>query len=67
MTDTLNGLASSPLAIDCLNLSFSFAEGSQTVLKGVDLQLGRGARCLLVGANGGPYIRRLCTPTHIPK
>jgi len=40
-------------ALDCQSLSFSFAEGSETVLKGVDLQLERGARCLLVGANGG--------------
>lgn len=49
LDDSLRGM----LAIDCQDLSFSFAEGQEPVLKGVDLELQRGSRCLLVGANGG--------------
>lgn len=40
-------------AIDCRELFFSFTEGAETVLQGVNLQLEQGSRCLLVGANGG--------------
>lgn len=40
-------------AIDCQNLSFAFAEGQKPVLDGISLDLKRGDRCLLVGANGG--------------
>lgn len=46
-------------AIDCRDLSFAFAEGQETVLQGVDLQLEQGSRCLLVGANGGLYTRSI--------
>lgn len=41
------------LAIDCQGLTYAFAEGLESALDGVDLQLKRGDRCLLVGANGG--------------
>lgn len=42
------------LAIDCRDLTFSFAATDpEPVLNGVTLQLERGDRCLLVGANGG--------------
>jgi CCR4-NOT complex subunit CAF16 len=40
-------------AIDCQDLWFSFTEGGESALNGTTLQLPRGARCLLVGANGG--------------
>ncbi|KAK1927015.1 P-loop containing nucleoside triphosphate hydrolase protein [Papiliotrema laurentii] len=40
------------LGVDCQNLSFSFNEGDEPVLQGVNLQLPQGSRCLLVGANG---------------
>lgn len=41
------------LAIDCQGLTYAFAEGLESALDGVDLQLKKGDRCLLVGANGG--------------
>jgi len=41
------------LAIDCQGLTYAFAEGLESALDGVDLQLKRGDRCLVVGANGG--------------
>ena len=41
------------LAIDCQKLDFAFNAEGETVLNGVDLQLERGSRCLLIGANGG--------------
>jgi hypothetical protein len=39
--------------INCQDLTYSFSEGSESALTGATLQLPRGARCLLVGANGG--------------
>ena len=49
-------------AIDVKNLSFTYATsagystldtpGSRAVLKNCDLQLAKGSRCLLIGANG---------------
>ena len=44
------------LAIDVEDLTFSFAEGLDTALTSVDLQLEKGSRCLLVGANGGKRV-----------
>jgi ABC-type transport system involved in cytochrome bd biosynthesis fused ATPase/permease subunit len=41
------------LALDCVGLDFAFVTGGENVLEGINLQLGKGARCLLVGANGG--------------
>jgi len=41
------------LAIDCTGLTYAFAEGLESALDGVDLQLKKGDRCLVVGANGG--------------
>lgn len=41
------------LAIDCQDLTFAFAEGQDPVLNNVNIQLKRGDRCLLLGANGG--------------
>jgi CCR4-NOT complex subunit CAF16 len=41
------------LAIDCQGLTYAFAEGLESALDGVDLQLQKGDRCLVVGANGG--------------
>lgn len=41
------------LGIDCRKLHYTFAEGDETVLQDVDLELEQGSRCLLVGANGG--------------
>ena len=43
------------LAIDCQNLEFSWNQDTELVLSGVDLQLERGSRCLLIGANGGGW------------
>jgi CCR4-NOT complex subunit CAF16 len=43
------------LAIDCQELYYSFQEGLESALNGATLQLPRGARCLLVGANGGEW------------
>lgn len=40
-------------AIDCRDLWYSFTEGGESALNGTTLQLPVGARCLLVGANGG--------------
>ena len=40
-------------AIDCQDLWYAFTEGGESALCGTTLQLPRGARCLLVGANGG--------------
>lgn len=57
MTVALDGPTDSTLAIDCQNLSFAFSEGSETVLKDINLELKRGSRCLLVGANGGASYR----------
>lgn len=51
--------------INCQDLTYSFTEGSESALTGATLQLPRGARCLLVGANGGmsshepKYLRQL--------
>jgi len=44
------------LAIDCIGLEYAFAEGLESALDGVDLQLKKGDRCLLVGANGGMFL-----------
>jgi len=41
------------LAIDCKDLTFSHNTGLPPVLEHVTLELQRGDRCLLVGANGG--------------
>ena len=51
-------------AIDCQDLWFSFTEGGESALNGTTLQLPRGARCLLVGANGGAFFisQRPCGP-----
>jgi CCR4-NOT complex subunit CAF16 len=46
------------LAIDCQGLTYAFAEGLESALDGVDLQLKKGDRCLLVGANGGQSCSR---------
>lgn len=43
------------LALDCRDLTFSFKEGDEPVLEDVNLQLKRGDRCLLIGANGGQW------------
>jgi CCR4-NOT complex subunit CAF16 len=48
------------LAIDCQELYYSFQEGLESALNGATLQLPRGARCLLVGANGGEWSRTRC-------
>ncbi|ORX38627.1 P-loop containing nucleoside triphosphate hydrolase protein [Kockovaella imperatae] len=50
MTSNSNG--ESHLAIDCHKLDFSWNQDSELVLEGVDLNLGKGSRCLLIGANG---------------
>jgi CCR4-NOT complex subunit CAF16 len=42
--------------INCTGLDFAFKEGGENVLEGIDLQLEKGSRCLLVGANGGEYL-----------
>ncbi|KAL7423483.1 CCR4-NOT regulatory complex component [Cryptotrichosporon argae] len=39
-------------ALDCQALTFAYKDGDAPILDGVDLQLERGDRCLLVGANG---------------
>ncbi|KAI9637274.1 P-loop containing nucleoside triphosphate hydrolase protein [Dioszegia hungarica] len=39
-------------AINCQDLVYAFQEGAESALTGATLQLPRGARCLLVGANG---------------
>lgn len=41
--------------INCQDLTYSFTEGSESALTGATLQLPKGARCLLVGANGGKH------------
>jgi CCR4-NOT complex subunit CAF16 len=41
------------LAIDCPDLTFAWAADAEPVLDNVQLQLQRGDRCLLIGANGG--------------
>jgi CCR4-NOT complex subunit CAF16 len=43
-------------AIDCQDLWYSFTEHGESALSGTTLQLPKGARCLLVGANGGMYM-----------
>ncbi|MBW0481283.1 hypothetical protein O181_020998 [Austropuccinia psidii MF-1] len=43
---------SSQLAISVPNLTFSFNRQSTEVLHGINLELERGSRCLLIGANG---------------
>jgi ABC-type Mn2+/Zn2+ transport system ATPase subunit len=48
------------LAIDCTGLTYAFAEGLESALDGVDLQLSKGDRCLVVGANGGKSYRSMC-------
>lgn len=45
--------ASDELAIDCHSLTYSWKEGDDPVLENVDLELQKGDRCLLLGANGG--------------
>ncbi len=40
-----------PLHIDIKNLTFNYA-GREPVLRGLNMQLTDGARCLLIGANG---------------
>lgn len=40
-------------AIDCNKLTFAWRDGEEPVLHDMDLQLKRGDRCLLIGANGG--------------
>lgn len=40
-------------AIKVNNLSYNFNESSDTVLNKVNLNVDKGSRCLLVGANGG--------------
>lgn len=44
---------SAVLALDCQGLTFAFKEGAEPVLEGINLELKRGDRCLLIGANGG--------------
>lgn len=41
------------LAVDCVDLHYAFQEGLESALNGATLQLPKGARCLLIGANGG--------------
>jgi hypothetical protein len=50
-----SGAGDELLAIDCQELYYSFQEGLESALNGATLQLPRGARCLLVGANGGEW------------
>lgn len=45
--------ASDELAIDCQSLTYSWKEGDDPVLENVNLELQKGDRCLLLGANGG--------------
>jgi CCR4-NOT complex subunit CAF16 len=40
-------------AIDCQNLTFAWKDGIDPVLENINLELQRGDRCLLIGANGG--------------
>lgn len=56
MTNDITLTEAETLAIDCTGLTYAFAEGLESALDGVDLQLKKGDRCLLVGANGGMYI-----------
>lgn len=49
-------MADELLAIDCQDLTFSFTEGAEPVLQNVNVQLKRGDRCLLLGANGGKLL-----------
>lgn len=44
-------------AIDCQDLTFAHNTGLEPVLEHVTLELQRGDRCLLVGANGGKLPR----------
>lgn len=47
--------ASEQLAIDVNDLTFTYEsrlDGNRTVLKGLNMQLRKGSRCLLIGANG---------------
>lgn len=50
---------SEPLAIEVRQLSFTYTQGAEAspvrpeqTLEDIDLLLGKGARCLLIGANG---------------
>lgn len=43
------------LAVDCVDLHYAFQEGLESALNGATLQLPKGARCLLIGANGGEF------------
>ena len=50
---------SDPLAVDVRQLSFTYTQGAEAApltheqtLEDIDLVLGKGARCLLIGANG---------------
>jgi ABC-type multidrug transport system fused ATPase/permease subunit len=63
-------------AIDVKNLTFSYATSAgqstldtpdhKVVLKDCDLQLAKGSRCLLIGANGaGEFGSVSCQPTRI--
>lgn len=54
-----SGAADELLAIDCQELYYSFQEGLESALNGATLQLPRGGRCLLVGANGGESRREM--------
>lgn len=45
--------AADQLAIDCQSLTYSWKEGDDPVLENVNLELRKGDRCLLLGANGG--------------
>lgn len=53
---TDNSSDSGEHAIDCRDLHYAFVEGAESALTGATLQLPKGARCLLVGANGGEHM-----------
>lgn len=40
-------------AIDCQDLTFAWKDGEDPVLEDINLNLVKGDRCLLLGANGG--------------
>ena len=54
MTIVAEPQGAEPLAIDVQGLTYAFPGGrGDDALTDATLQLGRGSRCLLIGANGG--------------